>query len=429
MRTTFITILLATVSITGHAQRQFENFRDSTLRLDYIFSGNVHSQHIALDELKLSPRWYGKRQNLTEVPVEGNGQIIVRRHNTDEVIYRNSFCTLFQEWLSYPEAHTSTRSFENVFLIPMPRDTADVTVRLTNSRREIMAELTHTVIPSDILIRRIGFGQRTPYVTLQTAADTLHSIRIAYVAEGYKADDMETFLADARIATEAIFSHEPFRSSSSRFSLYAVMPPSADSGTSEPAKGLWLNTPLHSNFNTFYSDRYLTTLHLKDLHDILAGIPYEHIIVLVNTSNYGGGGILNSYNLSMTHHPSFRPVVVHEFGHSFAGLADEYAYEEEAIPMYPHDIEPWEQNITTLVDFNGKWENLIPKGTPVPTPLSDSPEVAASRVGLFEGAGYSMRGVYRGTQDCRMRTNTNPEFCPVCRQAIQRVIDFYTVER
>lgn len=421
--------MLAAVTITCHAQRALENFMDSTLRLDYIFSGNIHSQHIALDELKLSPRWYGKRQNLADVPVEGNGQIIVRKHNTQEVIYRNSFCTLFQEWLSYPEAPTSTRSFENVFLIPMPRDTADVTVRLTDSRREVMAELTHTVVPSDILIRQIGSTRRTPYVTLQTADDTLRSIKITFVAEGYKADEMDTFLSDARTATDAIFSHEPFRSSSRRFSVYAVMPPSVDSGTSEPGKGVWLDTPLRSNFNTFYSDRYLTTLHLKDLHDILAGIPYEHIIVLVNTSSYGGGGILNSYNLSMTHHPSFRPVVVHEFGHSFAGLADEYAYEEESIPMYPHDVEPWEQNITTLVDFKGKWENLIAEGTPVPTPPSDKPAATAARVGLFEGAGYSLHGVYRGAQDCRMRSNTHPEFCPVCRQAIQRVIDFYTSGR
>lgn len=118
---------------------------------------------------------------------------------------------------------------------------------------------------------------------------------------------------------------------------------------------------MHSHFNTFYSDRYLTTLNLKDLHDWLAGTPYEHIIILVNTSTYGGGGILNSYNLAMAHHSAFKPVVVHEFGHSFAGLADEYAYEEEQIPMYPHDVEPWEENITTKVYFHNKWENLIGK--------------------------------------------------------------------
>lgn len=185
--------------------------------------------------------------------------------------------------------------------------------------------------------------------------------------------------------------------------------PSKDSGTSIPHDGTWLDTALGSHFDTFYSDRYLTTLNLKQLHDVLAGIPYEHIIVLVNTDNYGGGGILNSYNLSMTHHRSYKSVVVHEFGHSFAGLADEYAYENEQIPMYPNDIEPWEPNITTLKDFDSKWKDMESEGA-----------------GLHEGAGYSLKGVYRAYEDCRMRTNEHPEFCPVCQRAIERLIRFYT---
>lgn len=147
---------------------------------------------------------------------------------------------------------------------------------------------------------------------------------------------------------------------------------------------------------------------------------------MTNTNEYGGGGILNSYVLSMTHHKQFKPVVVHEFGHSFGGLGDEYAYEQEQIPMYPHDVEPWEPNITTLKDFHGKWENLIKPGTSTPTPESTDPQTIHNRVGLFEGAGYSLKGVYRGVQDCRMRTNENPEFCIVCRNALTNLIDFYT---
>ena len=134
----------------------------------------------------------------------------------------------------------------------------------------------------------------------------------------------------------------------------------------------------------------------------------------------------------MTHHRAFKPVVVHEFGHSFAGLGDEYAYDVEQIPMYPHDVEPWEPNLTTLVDFHNKWENLIEKGTKLPTPEPkdlDTPKANMKKwkVGAYEPAGYSMHGVYRGFPDCRMRTNQNPVFCPVCRQAITRMIDFYTV--
>lgn len=411
MKRFLLAIVCVMMSVSIYAQDFDKWFSDKTLRIDYIFSGNDHEQHIAVDELCQEPRWYGKRQRLAEVPVEGNGQITVRDHKTGRVIYRNSFSTLFQEWQSYPEAKTATKSFENVFLVPMPKDTADITVDLRDNRRQVTSSLTHTVVPSDILIRHIGEKGVTPYVTLQQADDTMRCIHIAYVAEGYTKAEMPLFLEDARKAMGFLFSYEPFKSMKGRFNIVAVESPSIDSGTSIPGKGIWKNTALHSNFDTFYSDRYLTTLHLKDLHNWLAGTPYEHIIVLVNTDKYGGGGILNSYNLSMTHHDCFRPVVVHEFGHSFAGLADEYAYDTEEVPMYPHDVEPWEKNITTKVNFHGKWENLIGKDP---------------KAGFYEGAGYSPKGVYRAYPDCRMRTNEYPEFCPACKQAIQSVIDFYT---
>ena len=397
-------------------------FEERTLRIDYTFAGDATHQVIALDQLSQMPGWYGKHKRLAELPVEGNGQISVRCHRTGEVIYRNSFSTLFQEWQSYPEAEQVWKSFENVFLVPMPKDTVDITIDLRNNRREVTSTMTHQVVPGDILIRHIGENDVTPYTVVLEADDPSHCIHIAYLAEGYTEEEMDVFLKDVNIAVEALFAHEPFKSMRSRFNIVAVQAPSAESGTSEPSKGIWRNTALKSHFDTFYSNRYLTTLHLKTMHDWLAGTPYEHIIVLVNTSEYGGGGILNSYNLSMTHHEMFRPVVVHEFGHSFAGLADEYAYDQEQIPMYPHDVEPWEPNITTLADFSKKWQSMVAKGTPIPTPIKAGKE----RAGLYEGAGYSLKGVYRAYPDCRMRTNENPEFCEVCKQAISRLIDFYT---
>lgn len=409
-----------------HAQSFEEYFSEKTLRIDYTFFGNVNSQNISVDKLNMIPGWHGKRLRLAEVPLEGNGQIIMKSHRTGDIIYRNSFSTLFQEWLSYDEALTNTKSFENVFLVPMPKDTVDMTVELYDNRREKTASLTHTVDPGDILIRHIGSKNVTPYVTLQQAEDTMRCINIAFIAEGYTENEMDIYINDAKEAVDALFAHEPIKSARSKFNIVAVKSTSEESGTSIPSKGIWKNTVLGSHFDTFYSNRYLTTLNIKTLHDLLAGVPYEHIVILVNTDEYGGGGILNSYVLSMTHHRLFKPVVVHEFGHSFGGLGDEYAYEEEPLPMYPSDVEPWEPNITTLKDFHGKWENLMDEGTPIPTPLSSDAETILNKVGVFEGAGYSLKGVYRGSQDCRMRTNENPEFCPVCRQALNRLIDFYT---
>lgn len=404
-------IILLTSLLKVSAQGFEDFFTDKTLRIDYTFSGDAKTQHIAIDQLYVSPHWYGKKKRLTEVPAKGNGQIVVQDHRSGTVIYKNSFSTLFQEWLSYPEASHTKRSFENVFLTPMPRDTVDITISLFNNRQEVTDSFKHMVSPTDILIRHIGNNHITPYEVVQQPNDTTRCIDIAFIAEGYKASEMPVFMDDVHAACDAIFQHEPFKSCKDRFRIVAVKSISKDSGTSIPHKGIWKHTVLNSHFDTFYSDRYLTTLHLSDMHNLLAGIPYEHIIVLVNTDNYGGGGIFNSYNLSMAHHEKFRPVIVHEFGHSFAGLADEYAYENEDIPMYPHDVEPWEKNITTRVNFASKWQDMIGRD---------------SSIGLFEGAGYSTRGIYRPCADCRMRTNEEPEFCPVCQQAIINLIDFYT---
>ena len=409
MRNLFIFSLLSTVILSIQAQRFEDYFEDRTLRLDYTFCGDTNHQQIYVDELTALPRWFGRHQRLAELPLKGNGQITVRSKTDGKVIYRHSFSSLFQEWLSTTESKHTQKSFENVFLIPYPKQPVVITVELRDYHDSILAMMTHTVDPTDILIRKAGERLVTPYVTLQQAADTTQCIHVAYVAEGYQQDEMNIFLDDCRMAMESLFSHEPFRQMQDRFNMVAVMSPSDESGTSWPAKGIWKKTVLGSHFDTFYSDRYLTTLHLKKLHDVLAGTPYEHIIILVNTDHYGGGGIFNSYNLTYAHGPQFRPVVVHEFGHSFGGLGDEYPYGNDD-PIYFPDTEPWEPNLTTKCDFNGKWEDLVKEG----------------KAGLIEGGGYLSKGVWRGFENCRMRTNEEPEFCLVCQQALIRLIDFYT---
>ena len=409
MRKLFIISALLLSSFSAQAQNFDDYFEDKTLRLDYTFAGDATRQQIFVDELVSLPRWYGRKQHLAELPLKGNGQITVRSLADGMVIYRHSFSSLFQEWVSTAEAKQTQKSFENVFLVPFPKLPVEIKVELFDYHDQVISRLTHKVDPKDILIRKAGERQITPHVTLQQAADTTRCIHVAFVAEGYQQQEMDVFLNDCRIAMESLFEHEPFKQNQLKFNMVAVMPPSVESGTSEPNKGIWKNTPLGSHFDTFYSERYLTTLHLKKLHDVLAGIPYEHIIVLVNTDRYGGGGIYNSYNLTYAHGKHFRPVVVHEFGHSFGGLGDEYPYGDDD-PMYFADTEPWEPNLTTKHDFNGKWENLIKD----------------KKAGFIEGGGYLSKGVWRGYENCRMRTNEEPEFCLVCQQALQRLIDFYT---
>ena len=421
-------LLLACIFLClGVKAQTFDSyFTDRTLRVDYLFTGNANKQAICLDELSSLPRWAGRRHHLAELPLAGNGQIVMKALPDSTVIYRTSFSALFQEWLETDEAHTATKGFENTFLLPFPQRPVSVEITLFDSHRRIRARLQHTVDPTDILIRSKGQSHITPHRYLLKNGPADRCIDVAILAEGYTEEEMDTFYQDARIACESLFSHEPFRSMKKKFNVVAVASPSEDSGVSIPRLGEWKSTAFHSHFSTFYSDRYLTTSRLKTLHDALAGIDYEHIIVLANTDEYGGGGIYNSYTLTTAHHPDFRPVVVHEFGHSFGGLADEYFYDEDVMTdTYPTDIEPWEQNVTTRVDFASKWQDMIPEGIPVPTPAEN---FNLHEVGLYEGAAYSAKGLYRASYNCRMRTNEYPAFCPVCQRALKRLIEFYTEE-
>ncbi len=398
--------------ISSFAQSFNDYFIDKTLRVDYIFSGTANQQEISVENLSQLPTWAGRRHHLSEIPLDGNGQITVKDLKSGNCIYKTSFSTLFQEWLDTDEAKSVSRGFENTYLVPYPKQPVEISISFRDKKGNYNTLLKHIVKPDDILIKKQGNTHVTPYVYLQKGGTPENCIDVAIMAEGYTKDEMALFIKDAKIACEALFSHEPFRSMKSRFNIVAVESPSKDSGVSAPKNGIWKNTAFSSHFDSFYSDRYLTSSNITDIHNFLAGIPYEHIIILANTEQYGGGGIYNSFTLTTAHHKHFRPVVVHEFGHSFAGLGDEYYYDEDLFNgVYPFDVEPWEQNITTKVNFPAKWKDMVDNGT----------------AKLIEGGGYSSKGIYRGAEDCRMKTNTCPAFCPVCQRAIKRLIDFYTL--
>ena len=400
-------------------------FEERSLRLDYIFSGDSVNQRISIDEMMSMPYWSGRRNNLDSLALFGNGQLYVRDAETDKLIYATSFSTLFQEWQHTPEAVKKVKSFENCFVVPMPKKPVKITLDLADSWQKFTQSMTFTVDPQDILIRKMDGFSVQPHQYILKSGEMAHCVDIAIVAEGYKDNQMDVFYADARKMCEHLFAHEPYASMKHKFNVIAVASPSHDEGASIPRQNIWRETVLGASFDTFYSDRYLTTLHVKKLNDVLSGIPFDQIIVLVNTDIYGGGGIYNFYMLASAHNKKSMPVCVHEFGHSFAGLADEYDYGDDT-DYYHADVEPWEKNITTLKDFKCKWADMVEKGTQLPTPDSHDAVTQYTRIGLFEGAGYMKKGVYRPAQTCRMRINEVPAFCPVCQRATKEMIEFMT---
>ena len=419
----FLTFIVALIATTTLSAQQFDaHFNDATLRLDYTFMGNASEQYIALSDISATENWWGRRINLNSVPLKGNGDLTLTDKESGEVIYKTSFSSLFQEWITTPEAANITRSFEFTLLIPEPKRPVVATLVLRDNTAKESAHY-FTLDPADVLIRDCSKQPALPYTYVHKGGDSKEAIDVVILAEGYTAEEMELFMEDAKITASEILSYEPFKSHSDKFNFIAVASPSADSNVSVPQEEAWRNTAVGSNFMTFYMERYLTSGNVYAMYDLATNIPCEHFVILANTDTYGGGGIYNSYTLTTAHHPSFRPVVVHEFGHSFAGLGDEYFYlsADNNDEMHSLKHEPWEPNITTLVDFESKWADMVAEGVEIPT------QVTAERsknyvVGVYEGGGYRAKGIYRPTDVCRMRNNTAEQFCPVCQRAIERVI-------
>ena len=422
MRKFIMMIVAIAATVAASAQSFDAKFDDATLRLDYTFMGNATEQYIAIADLSSTPNWWGRRINLDTTPLKGNGDLTLRDSATGEVLYKTSFSSLFQEWITTPEALTVTKSFEFTLLVPKPKQSVVATLVLRDNTDKESSH-TFTIDPRDLLIRDDSKIAPLPYTYIHKGGDSKECIDVAILAEGYTSEEMELFMEDAKITAEEILSYEPFKSHRDKFNFIAVASPSKDSNVSVPQQEAWRSTAVGSNFMTFYMARYLTSGNVYAMYDIVTNIPCEHFVILANTDTYGGGGIYNSYTLTTAHHKDFRPVVVHEFGHSFAGLGDEYFYDnaDDNDNMHSLNHEPWEPNITTMVDFDSKWADMVAEGVEIPTAVT--PERTANYVvGAYEGGGYLSKGIFRPTDVCRMRNNTAERFCPVCERAIERVI-------
>jgi hypothetical protein len=372
--------------------------------------------------MKEEPFWGGSERNLTDQFNYGNLKYEVFDEADNILIYSRSFCTLYQEWQTTPEAKTIDRSFYEVATMPFPKNK----IRFVLSMRErngIFSKLYETKIdPADYFIRKeqpVNVGITKIYGN----GDPSGSVDLAFIAEGYKADEMDKFRNDVKMMADALFAESPFNDYKDKFNIWAIEAPSQESGTDIPGEKIYVNTALNSGFYTFNLNRYLTTQDMKTVNDYAAVVPHDNIVVLINSTRYGGGGVLNYYSGTTTGHPLSTKVFIHEFGHGFGGLADEYysssvAYDE----FYPLNVEPWEPNITTMVNFESKWKKMIGKDTPVPTPAEDK---YRDVTGLFEGGGYSAKGIFRPEMDCRMMGNGPKGYCSVCRDAIKKMIESY----
>ena len=396
-------------------------FENKTLRVDYLLGGNANEQTVFLQQIKKESFWGGTTKNLVDSFNYGNFRFKLIDKASETLIYSRGFGSLFQEWQATPEAKMLNRSYYQVNVMPFPKHKAQFVIDYRNRDGVYVKLFEYEINPENYFILEEK-AMDVKSSKLMGKGKASESIDIAFVAEGYTQEEMGKFRADVERIAGYVLNVEPFKSYADRFNIYALESVSEDSGPDIPGQHIYKNTVLNSTFYTFDSERYLTTSDLKTMHDIAANVPYDHIFVLINTDKYGGAGIYNYYTSCASDHKLSREVASHEFGHGFVGLADEYYNDSVSVEdFYNLKVEPWEPNITTLVDFDRKWKSMLEKGIVTPTPRTEEYE---GKVGLFEGGGYMSKGMFSPVMDCKMKTNNKDEFCPVCQKACERMIRF-----
>jgi hypothetical protein len=402
-----------------------EFFINKTLRVDFVMAGNHSSEKVFLDKIKQEPYWGGPQKNLVDPFNSGSFRILVLDSASGKIIFSRGFCNVFQEWQGTNEAKKTDRAFSQSAVMPFPQKTVIFRIEKRAYENGKFTSLFETFInPTNYFIIRENI-HRLPYLKFKDSGTPEKKVDVAFISEGYTEKEMTKFLADAQRIGEYFLSEKPYSAYKDRFNFYAIEAPSDESGVDIPGLKVYVNTNLNSSFFTFNTDRYLTSTDAKSIYDIAANVPFDAIVILVNSNKYGGGGFFNYYCETSVDNFYSNKVAIHEFGHSFAGLADEYIGSVNYSDYYNLKVEPWEPNITTNIDFSSKWKYMILQGTPVPTPREDKFDTV---VGMFEGGGYMAKDIFSPMMDCRMKTNEAPGFCPVCQAAIVRMIRFYCDE-
>ncbi len=406
-----------------------EHFTDEALRVDLIHSGTLGKEFFGLDEIVVEPIWPGTRVHLIDPTGYGKYHFRLLDQATGKEIFTQGYCSLFGEWLTTSEAASGVfRSMPEPIRFPFPRAPVTLVLEVRDDKSGGFVEIQRFKIdPAAYDLRRerahsfevvsLHGGKTSPASTLD----------VVIIPDGYTAEEEPKLVADARRFAAVLTEHSPFSRHASAISIRLIKAFSRESGPDEPRKGIFRDTIVDTTFDTFRSPRYLTTSNMKALREVAALAPYDTIFVMVNTNRYGGGGIFGSYSIFPSDSEYDEYVMVHEFGHGFGGLADEYyssatGYNEDA--FYAKGTEPWEPNITAQKERDKiKWKDMLTLEVPIPTPDTDEYDDV---VGLFEGAGYKSKGLFRGTRDSKMFHKGLIPFGPINEAAIEQMILYYT---
>jgi len=457
-------LVIMTAFVVANSQQQ-----PQTMRLDYYHTGNDKQEIFSIDRVVIEPLpWPGDMRRAIDDTNLGKYFFEVRDHSNKNVRYSRGFASVYGEWETTDEAKSMTRTFSESLRFPAPSAASDIVLKKRDAKNGWVDVWTTRIDPKDIFIDRSTPAPAAPVIAIQKMGDPATKVDFLILGDGYTAAEAKKFKADARRLTEVLFSTSPFKEHRRDFNVWAICPPAAESGISRPSTGIYRDSPVGATYDAFGSERYVLSFENRALRKVAQFAPYEFIEILANNRTYGGGGIFNLYSTVAADNAFANYVFVHEFGHHFAGLADEYYTSSVAYSPSTTRVEPWEPNATALLDPAAlKWKDLVSPDTPIPTPWNKEEfekysgeiqkrrgqirkdrrpesemealfneelaheqamfgkEKYVNRVGAFEGSIYEARGYYRPEVDCIMFTRTN-HFCAVCRRAIERIIELYS---
>ncbi|MEO8658885.1 MAG: M64 family metallopeptidase [Bryobacteraceae bacterium] len=437
-----------------------------TLRVDYFHMGMVNEEKFALDGVVMEGEWPGRLDRVVDDSNLGRYSFEVVEPKSGKVLYSRGFASIYGEWETTDEAKQTRRVLHESVRFPAPAPAVRLVLK-KRDRRNVFQEVWSVMVdPAGPTVDRTGPSKTKVWAVMKNG-EPRDKVDLLLMGDGYTAAEMEKWHADAKRLTETLFSVTPFKEHRSDFNVWAADVPAEVSGVAKPSDGVFRRSPLRASYDAFGSERYVLTMDNQRLREAASAAPYEFIEIVVNDRKYGGGGIHNLYATVAADNASTPYVFVHEFGHHFAGLADEYYTSDVAYGNDQERVEPWEMNATADPKAR-KWADLISPGTPVPTPWPKAdyetyergiqkrrreiraqhrPETEmealfaeelahatpmlagppyGGKVGAFEGAMYEAKGIYRPQADCIMFSRNMSGFCAVCRRAIEKVIAMYS---
>ncbi len=442
-----------------------------TMRLDYYHTGSAAGEQFSTDRIVIEPLPWAGWASIDDTNL-GKYLFEVIDRATNRPVYSRGFASIYGEWEATAEAREMARTFHESLRFPAPDGPVQIVLKKRDPRNAFREVWSVLVDPKDMFVDPSKPPSPGPLLEIQKSGDPAGKVDFLIIGDGYTAAERAKFEKDARRLTEILFSTAPFKEHRSDFNVWGLCPPSEESGISRPSTGIHRRSRVGATYDSFGSERYVHTFENRLLRDVASFAPYDFIEILTNTHTYGGGGIFGLYSTVAADSVWSPYVFVHEFGHHFAGLADEYYTSDVAYEPAADRVEPWEANATALLDpKNLKWKDLVAPATPIPTPWNKdafeahsreiekrrhrirgenrpegemdalfreqknketkmfAAERFAGKVGAFEGAMYEAEGYYRPQVDCIMFSRNDVPFCAVCRRAIERVIALYAPSR